>query len=112
MNHWIWFIFPQLYGIGKSDMSRRYGLTVDEAELYLQHPILSLRLRNILKQLLRHKDKDINCVMGCGLDAMKLQASMTLFDWFSPNDIFGQVLDVFFGGYKHKQTLNILNHVQ
>lgn len=111
-NHWIWFIFPQLLGLGKSEMSHKYGLTLLEAKRYLQHPILSLRLRNILKVLLKHKDKDICRIMGYDLDAMKLQASMTLFDWFSPNDIFKEVLDAFFNGYKHQKTLDIINHVQ
>ncbi len=111
-SHWIWFIFPQLLGLGKSPMSDKYGLTLREAELYLQHPILSFRLRNILKELLKHSDKDICRIMGTDLDAMKLQASMTLFDYMSPNDIFGQVLDVFYNGNKHDKTLNIIHHVQ
>ena len=111
-SHWIWFIFPQLLGLGKSLMSNMYGLTVKEAELYLRHPILSLRLRNILKELLKHKDRDICEIMGTDLDAMKLQASMTLFNWLSPKDIFQKVLDAFFNGYKHQKTLDIINYVQ
>lgn len=110
-GHWIWFIFPQLLGLGKSFMSNKYGLTIKEAGLYLKHPILSLRLRNILKELLKHEDKDICVIMGTDLDAMKLQASMTLFDWLSPNDIFHKVLDAFFNGYKHQKTLEIINYV-
>ena len=110
-SHWIWFIFPQLYGLGVSEMSKRYGLTVKEAVLFLKHPVLSLRLRNILKILLEHKDKDIVRIMG-ELDALKLQASMTLFNEFSPNDIFGEVLDVFYEGQKHQKTLNLIYHVQ
>lgn len=111
ISHWIWFIFPQLYGLGVSEMSKRYGLTIDEAVLFLDHPILSLRLRNILKILLEHKNKDIVRIMG-ELDALKLQASMTLFNEFSPDDIFGEVLDVFYGGQKHQKTLNLIYHVQ
>lgn len=111
ISHWIWYIFPQLYGLGSSEMSKRYGLTVDEAVLFLDHPILSLRLRNILKILLEHKDKDIVRIMG-ELDALKLQASMTLFNEFSPDDIFGEVLDVFYEGQKHQKTLNLIYHVQ
>ena len=110
-SHWIWYIFPQLSGLGSSEMSKRYGLTVDEAILFLDHPILSLRLRNILKILLEHKDKDIVRIMG-ELDALKLQASMTLFNEFSPDDIFGEVLDVFYEGQKHQKTLNLIYHVQ
>ena len=111
-GHWIWFIFPQLLGLGNSNMSIEYGLTMKEAELYLRHPILSLRLRNILKELLKHKNKDICAIMGMELDAKKLQASMTLFDWLSPDDIFKCVLDAFFNGYKHQKTLDIINYVQ
>ena len=110
-SHWIWYVFPQLSGLGSSEMSKRYGLTVDEAILFLDHPILSLRLRNILKILLEHKDKDIVRIMG-ELDALKLQASMTLFNEFSPDDIFDEVLNVFYGGQKHQKTLNLIYHVQ
>ena len=112
LSHWIWFIFPQLSGIGSSYMSKKYGLTLEEAKMYLQHPILSLRLRNILSVLLVHSGKDICKIMGWELDALKLQASMTLFDYLSPNDIFGRVLDVFYNGNKHDKTLNIIHHVQ
>ena len=111
LGHWIWFIFPQLIGLGKSEMSYEYGLTIEEAKLYLQHPILSIRLRNILKVLLEHKNKDITAIMGNELDAMKLQASMTLFDWFMPDDIFKQVMNVFYNGHRHQKTLDILNYV-
>ena len=110
-SHWIWYVFPQLSGLGSSEMSKRYGLTVDEAVLFLDHPILSLRFRNILKILLEHKNKDIVRIMG-SLDALKLQASMTLFNELRPNDIFGEVLDVFYGGQKHQKTLNLIYHVQ
>lgn len=111
-SHWIWYIFPQLDGLGKSEMSYIYGLTLEEAKLYLRHPILSLRLRNILKVLLTNRDKGICEIMGSELDAKKLQASMTLFDWISHGDIFCEVLDAFFSGNKHKKTLDIINYVQ
>ena len=111
VSHWIWYIFPQLYGLGHSEMSKKYGLTVPEAVEYLKHPILSLRLRNILKELLRHKNKDIVTIMG-SLDALKLQASMTLFSLLCPNDIFDTVLDSFYKGQLHKETINLIYHVQ
>ena len=109
-THWIWFIFPQLFGVGKSTTSKYYGLTLNETQLYLSHPILSLRLRNILNVLLKHKGKNIVSIMGGELDAKKLNASMTLFDYYQPNDIFEQVIEAFFSGNKHQQTLNIINH--
>ena len=111
-SHWIWFIFPQICGLGKSMMSKRYGLTLKEAKEYLLHPILSLRLRNILFVLMIHNGKDINKIMGGELDALKLQASLTLFDYLSPNDIFDSVLDIFYQGKRHKETLNIINYVR
>lgn len=112
-SHWIWFIFPQLRGLGKSAMSKLYGLTPEEAQNYLQHPILSLRLEHILHVLLSNGNKDIEDIMGSKIDAMKLQASMTLFDYFKPNDIYEGVLDVFFDGKRHGPTILMLqNNVQ
>ena len=112
MSHWIWFVFPQLKGLGKSIMSDEYGLLMDEVRPYLQHPILSLRLRNICNVLLEHKNRDIVRIMGTELDVMKLQASMTLFDYYSPGDVFKEVLDAFFQGNKHEKTLKLIKYVQ
>ena len=111
-SHWIWFVFPQLAGLGSSEMSRTYGLRHDEVVPYLRHPILSLRLRNICDVLLSHRGKDIVGMMGGELDALKLQASMTLFDHFSPDDVFGRVLNAFFQGKRHEKTLELIRYVQ
>lgn len=75
-----------------------------EAELYLSHPILNSRLREITKALLQHTDKSAVEIFG-ELDAGKVRSSMTMFDYLSPNDIYGQVLDLFYGGVRGGRTL-------
>ena len=97
-GHWIWYIFPQQKGLGRSYNSQYYGLDgIDEARAYLAHPVLGSRLREISEALLKHKDKrDIDTIMGSSIDVLKLQTSMNLFNKVSPNDIFGKVLDAFF----------------
>ena len=97
-SHWIWYIFPQQKGLGHSYNSEYYGLDGEgEARAYLSHPILGKRLRDICEVLLRHEGKrDIDYIMGSGIDVLKLQTSMNLFNRVSPNDIFKKVLDAFF----------------
>lgn len=96
-NHWIWYVFPQIKGLGHSPNSHLYGIKdLDEAKAYLAHPVLGTRLREITNVVLIHADKDIHAIMGSGLDAMKFKSSMTLFDAASPEDIFGKALEVFF----------------
>lgn len=96
-SHWIWFIFPQQKGLGRSYNSEYYGLDgIDEARAYLAHPILGQRLREISQVLLTHKGENIRHIMGSSIDALKLETSMRLFDAISPNDIFNKVLQAFF----------------
>ena len=109
-NHWIWYVFPQIKGLGHSPNSHLYGVKdLDEAKAYLAHPVLGARLREITNVVLTHADKDIHTIMGSGLDAMKFKSSMTLFDAASPGDIFDKALEVFFEGKRDKRTLEILN---
>ena len=108
-SHWMWYIFPQLKGLGSSTNSLYYGLVdVEEAEAYLAHGILGSRLREITKALLNHCGKDITLIMG-DIDAIKLCSSMTVFDVISPNDVFSEVLKVFYESKPDKQTLQKLN---
>ena len=108
-SHWMWYIFPQLKGLGSSTNSLYYGLVdIEEAEAYLTHTILGRRLREITKVLLNHCGKDITLIMG-DIDAIKLGSSMTLFDVISPNDIFSEVLKAFYESKSDKQTLQKLN---
>ena len=109
MSHWIWFIFPQLRGLGRSDMAYKYGINgIEEAKEYLAHPVLSARLTEISEALLVHKNKDIEYIMG-GIDAMKLRSSMTLFALVSEEDsVFHQVLDCFYDGEMDEYTIKLI----
>lgn len=107
-SHWIWYIFPQVKGLGFSYNSQYYGISsLKEASDYLDDKILGKRLNDICECLLLHKGEDIEKIMG-GIDAMKLKSSMTLFDIVCPDSIFGQVLDVFFRRERCRKTLKIL----
>lgn len=98
-SHWIWFIFPQQKGLGRSYYSEYYGLDgVDEAQKYLEHQLLGARLRECCKLLNAHAgNKTIEDIMGSKIDVLKLKTSMKLFDTVSPNDIFAEILESFWG---------------
>jgi uncharacterized protein (DUF1810 family) len=77
-SHWMWFVFPQIAGLGQSEMSRRYAIaSLEEAKAYLEHPVLGPRLIECAEALLPH-DKSAEAILG-GIDAVKLRSSMTLF---------------------------------
>ena len=108
-SHWIWYIFPQLRGLGHSSYSWIYGLAdVEEAKAYLSHPVLGARLREVTQAVLAHHGKDIVAVMGSAIDARKLRSSMTLFDAVSPNDIFRDVLNAFYDGKEDRRSLGAI----
>jgi uncharacterized protein (DUF1810 family) len=98
-GHWIWFIFPQVAGLGYSDMSRRYAIaSIDEARAYLAHPVLGARLRECASALLATTQGTADDILGA-TDAMKVRSSMTLFHRAAPDEtLFTQVLDRFYGG--------------
>ncbi|MBR5828371.1 MAG: DUF1810 domain-containing protein [Paludibacteraceae bacterium] len=107
-SHWIWYIFPQVKGLGYSGMCQMYGIVSrQEAEAYLAEPTLNARLREITQALLAHKDKSAEQILGY-TDALKVKSSMTLFDAISPNDIYAQVLDIFYSGSRCQYTLKFL----
>lgn len=107
-SHWIWYIFPQIKGLGHSWNSNYYGLDgLDEAREYLSHPILGPRLRECCQALLEISDKDIVSIMS-GIDAMKLKSSMTLFDAVSPEDVFSVMLEKYFSGMTDDWTLSLI----
>lgn len=109
MGHWIWYIFPQLKGLGQSTASHYYGLDdKEEALAYLHDRQLGYRLRVITNALLSHKSMDIVSIMGSKIDAIKLRSCMTLFDALSPKDVFGQALEAFFKGERDKLTIDKL----
>ena len=108
MNHWIWYIFPQIKGLGHSPNAQFYGIRdLDEAREYLAHSVLGQRLREITNAVLSHKGEDIYEIMGSSIDALKFRSSMTLFDLVSPNDIFAEALDAFYEGKRDKRTVEL-----
>lgn len=107
--HWIWYVFPQMRGLGYSERANYFGIADrEEAEDYLLNFTLNDRIHEISEALLQHKGKSVYRIFG-EIDAMKVQSSMTLFDAISPNDVFGKVLDQFYGGVRDKRTLELLD---
>jgi len=106
-SHWMWFIFPQIAGLGYSPASRRYAITsLDEARAYLAHPVLGARLIECATILTALADRTAEQVFG-EVDALKLRSSMTLFMHAVPGEpVFGQVLDQYFGGEPDSATEN------
>lgn len=105
ISHWMWYIFPQLRGLGHSTMSHFFGIAdLEEARRYLSHPILSERLVEISEALLSQEKTDPTDILG-PVDAAKLRSSMTLFSLISPqNSVFHQVLKKFYKGKPDAQT--------
>lgn len=108
-SHWMWYIFPQIAGLGQSSTARYYSIRdLEEAREYYAHPVLGQRLREISGALLGLRGSDPVAVFG-GIDSMKLKSSMTLFAVAAPDDpIFQQVLDKYYGGEQDALTLRIL----
>jgi uncharacterized protein (DUF1810 family) len=108
-SHWIWFIFPQLAGLGQSPTSQFYGIkSLEEAAAYLRHPILGGRLHESLKTLQTLEEVNADRVFG-ELDAIKLRSSLTLFAEADPADpIVEAALDRWFGGRRDEKTLQLL----
>ena len=109
-SHWMWFIFPQLKGLGYSSNANYYGIDgLPEAAAYLQHPVLGPRLIEISQALLKLPGNNATSVMGSP-DDMKLRSSMTLFSLVKGADpVFGQVLDKYFQSQKDNQTIALLS---
>lgn len=108
-SHWMWYIFPQIQGLGFSQTSIFYGIKdIKEAEAYLNHPVLGPRLIAICKALLQLPGKDANKIFGSP-DDVKLKSSMTLFAAVPNADpVFDLVLEKFFEGKKDSKTLQII----
>lgn len=109
MGHWMWFIFPQVTGLGQSAASRRYAIgSLDEARAYLTHPILGARLRECAQLVLAIRDRTAEEVFG-PIDARKLRSSATLFRLAAPDEAaFTEVLDRYYGGVADAATEAIL----
>ena len=106
-SHWMWFVFPQIAGLGRSSMAQQYALgSLDEARAYAEHPVLGPRLLDCVRALLELPSTTPEAVFG-GVDAMKLRSSMTLFTRAVPTQqAFSEVLDRYFGGEADPATLS------
>ena len=104
-SHWIWYVFPQIKGLGHSYNSEFYGISSqEEAKAYLEHPVLGARLREITQALLDCGNPSADDILGFP-DVLKVRSCMTLFDLVSPNDIFNKVLFRFYESQKCDKTL-------
>jgi uncharacterized protein (DUF1810 family) len=104
-SHWMWFVFPQIAGLGMSAMSRKYAISsLAEAQAYLRHPVLGDRLRECATVVLDAQAPDAEHIFG-GIDTQKLQSSMTLFLRADPTEpVFQHVLDRYFNGQPDPAT--------
>jgi len=108
-THWIWYIFPQIDGLGHSPNARYYGIkSLMEAKAYYENDTLRNRLEEITRALLDHTGEDAEDILG-GIDAKKVRSCMTLFDIISPEDIFEEVLNEFYGGTRCQRTLSLVS---
>ena len=105
-SHWMWYIFPQIKGLGHSYNSTYYAIeSLFEARHYVDDPILGKRLREITGAVLSHEGEEIEDIMGSDIDSRKFHSSMTLFDMVSPGELFMEALEAFFEGRKDDSTL-------
>jgi uncharacterized protein (DUF1810 family) len=109
-SHWMWFVFPQLAGLGSSPMAQRYALaSLTEARAYLEHPVLGPRLVDCCRAVLATDAARPESILG-SIDALKLRSSVTLFARADPGEpVFGQVLDRFYAGRPHPATEELLS---
>ena len=108
-SHWMWFIFPQIEGLGHSSTAKYYSIkTIEEAKEYLTHPILGKRLLECSNIILEIQNKTADEIFGYP-DTAKLKSSMTLFNFLAPDQkVFAAVLKKYFAGEQDEQTLSIL----
>lgn len=108
-SHWMWFVFPQIAGLGGSPMAVRYAIgSLGEAREYLSHPVLGERLREATRLMLGHTGRDCAGILG-HVDALKFRSSMTLFQAAAPGEpLFRRALEAFHAGEPDRRTLAIL----
>ena len=105
-GHWMWFVFPQVVGLGRSATAQHFAITSRaEAAAYLRHPVLGPRLREAAQVVADVDAGDAEAIFG-GIDAIKLRSSMTLFDTIEPQAVFGAVLDRYYDGSRDPATLD------
>lgn len=109
-THWMWFVLPQLRGLGNSMMADRYGLEgLDEARAYLAHPILGARLRESVSAVLVHAGRRSAAEIMGVIDAIKLHSCLTLFEAAGGGPLFAEALGAFYGGERDRRTLAMLD---
>jgi uncharacterized protein (DUF1810 family) len=108
-SHWMWFIFPQLAGLGSSPMAVRYAIgSAEEARAYLADPLLGARLREGVAAMLAHKGRSAEAILG-GIDALKFRSCLTLFEAVADDPaLFAEALDAFYAGEQDARTLALL----
>ena len=105
----MWFVFPQIAGLGSSPNAVRYAIrSREEAAAYLAHPLLGTRLRDWTALVCGHAGRPIGAIFGAP-DDLKFHSSMTLFDAVAPGDVFGGALDLFFAGARDQATIDRLD---
>ena len=111
VGHWIWFVFPQVAGLGRSATSERYAIrSLGEAQAYVAHPVLGPRLRECARVLLAAPPGQSAAAILGELDAMKVRSSMTLFHRAAPHEpVFREVLERFYDGAPDARTEELLN---
>jgi len=111
-SHWVWYIFPQIEGLGNSDTIKLYAIkSLEEGRAYLKHPVLGPRLIKACEILLSLKDASMDEVMGFP-DNLKLLSSMTLFEALSDsNSIFTKVIDVYFDSEQDEVSLKLIKEL-
>jgi uncharacterized protein (DUF1810 family) len=109
-SHWMWFVFPQLAGLGRSPTAQYYAIaSLDEARAYLEHPLLGPRLRQCIEAVLPWAGKRTPEQILGSIDAAKLKSSLTLFDQVEIGTLFDRALTALFGGERDERTLALLN---
>jgi uncharacterized protein (DUF1810 family) len=108
-SHWMWFVFPQVRGLGRSEMAQRYGIgSLDEARAYLAHPVLGARLRECCELVYAVQGRTANEIFGSP-DDMKFKSSLTLFGRAAPQEkVFADCLRKYFAGVEDPATLALL----
>ena len=109
-SHWMWFVFPQIAGLGFSATAQRYAIaSLAEARAYLAHPILGPRLLACTEAVTRHQDRSARRILGSP-DDLKLRSSLTLFAEAAPDlPVFAEALAIFYGGERDAATLDRLH---
>ena len=106
-SHWMWFVFPQIAGLGRSEMAQRYAIdSLEEAKAYLAHPVLGPRLRECTELVLDIEDRTANEIFGSP-DDLKFRSSMTLFELAAEDGtLFADALNRYYDGDRDPKTLN------